>query len=154
MRFRFVEKDKVNFSIFRMCKIPKVSKSGYYAWVSRPSSRRQRDDMMYLAHIRAKHKRNYCAYARKRMTDELRDQGVAIGGRRVGRYRVCTERCITFYNSNRPHFSLDRKTPDQFYFNLQKPISVATLQRLELTDKTATNCSTKPIQLKQRAAHA
>lgn len=32
---------------------------------------------------------------------------------------------ITFYNSKRPHSSLDRKTPDQVYFNLQQPTPVA-----------------------------
>jgi putative transposase len=85
MRFRFIEKEKANFSICRMCKVLKVSESGYYAWASRPSSQRQRDDMVFLAHIRAAYERNYSAYGRKRMTDELRDQGIVISERRVGR---------------------------------------------------------------------
>ena len=68
-----------------MCKVLRVSESGYYAWLSRPASQRQRDDMVYLAHIRAEHARNYRAYGRKRMTDELRNQGIVIGERRVGR---------------------------------------------------------------------
>ncbi len=67
------------------CKVLRVSESGYYAWVSRPASQRQRDDRVYLAHIRAEHARNYRAYGRQRMTDELRDQGSVIGERRVGR---------------------------------------------------------------------
>ena len=41
--------------------------------------------MVYLAHIRAEHARHYRAYGRKRMTDELKDQGIVIGERRVGR---------------------------------------------------------------------
>ena len=85
MRFRFIEQEKANFSICRMCEVLRVSESGYYTWVSRPASQRQRDDMVYLAHIRAEHARNYRAYGRKRMTDELRDQGIVIGERRVGR---------------------------------------------------------------------
>ena len=66
MRFRFVEKEKANFSICRMCKVLRVSESGFYAWASRLASQRQRGDMMFLAHIRAAHERNYCAYGRKR----------------------------------------------------------------------------------------
>ena len=89
MRFHFIAKEKANFSICRMCKVLRVSESGYYAWVSRPAGQRQRqrqrDDRVYLAHIRAEHARNYRAYGRKRMTDELRDQGIVIGERRVGR---------------------------------------------------------------------
>lgn len=77
-----------------MCKVLGVSDSGYYAWVSRPASQRQRDDMVYLAHILAKHERNYCAYGRKRITDELRDRGVLIGERRVGRLMRDNDICI------------------------------------------------------------
>ena len=51
MRFHFIAKEKANFSICRMCKVLRVSESGYYAWVSRPASQRQRDDRVYLAHI-------------------------------------------------------------------------------------------------------
>jgi putative transposase len=36
----------------------------------------------------------------------------------IGRY-------LTFYNTRRPHSSLDRQTPDQAYFNARTPIMVA-----------------------------
>jgi len=36
----------------------------------------------------------------------------------IGRY-------LTFYNARRPHSSLDRKTPDQAYFNALAPMMVA-----------------------------
>jgi len=36
----------------------------------------------------------------------------------IGRY-------LTFYNSRRPHSSLDRRTPDQAYFNTLAPMMVA-----------------------------
>lgn len=38
--------------------------------------------------------------------------------REIGKY-------IDFYNTKRPHSSLDGKTPDQVYFNQLKPIPVA-----------------------------
>ena len=94
MRFRFIEKEKAIFRICRMCKVLGVSESGYYAWVSRPASQRQRDDMVFLAHIRAEHARNYRAYGRKRMADELKDQGIAIGERRVGRLMLDNDICV------------------------------------------------------------
>ncbi|MFA1625896.1 integrase core domain-containing protein [Rhizobium mongolense] len=36
----------------------------------------------------------------------------------IGRY-------LTFYNTRRPHSSLDRQTPDQAYFNALTPMKVA-----------------------------
>lgn len=39
--------------------------------------------------------------------------------------RAALARYLTFYNTRRPHSSLDRKTPDQAYFNASQPISVA-----------------------------
>jgi len=84
MRFRFIHEKKAFYPVRRLCKVMAVSQSGYYAWASRPASQRQRDDMVFLAHIRSTHTRSYRAYGRKRMAEELQGQGVVIGERRVG----------------------------------------------------------------------
>ncbi len=39
--------------------------------------------------------------------------------------RAAIGKYLTFYNSKRPHSSLDRQTPDQSYFNQLQPIPVA-----------------------------
>lgn len=39
--------------------------------------------------------------------------------------RAGIERYINFYDTRRPHSSLDRQTPDQAYFNALQPIPVA-----------------------------
>ncbi|MGR9054559.1 IS3 family transposase (plasmid) [Rhizobium leguminosarum] len=43
----------------------------------------------------------------------------------VSEARVGIGRYLTFYNSRRPHSSLDRQTPDQTYFNALTPMRVA-----------------------------
>ncbi|KQV17318.1 integrase [Rhizobium sp. Root1203] len=43
----------------------------------------------------------------------------------VSEARVGIGRYLTFYNSRRPHSSLDRQTPDQAYFNALAPMMVA-----------------------------
>ena len=45
-------------------------------------------------------------------------QNVPQARKAIGKY-------LTFYNSKRPHSSLDGQTPDQVYFNLPRPIPVA-----------------------------
>ena len=39
--------------------------------------------------------------------------------------RTAIGRYLAFYNTKRPHSSLDRQTPDQAYFNALQPIPVA-----------------------------
>jgi hypothetical protein len=53
MRFALIDTEKAVFSVRTMCRVLDVSQSGYFAWKGRRASQRQRDDMVYLAHIRA-----------------------------------------------------------------------------------------------------
>ena len=46
---------------------------------------RQRDDMVFLAHIREQHRLSLESYGRPQMTEELQDLGLRVGHRRVGR---------------------------------------------------------------------
>ncbi|MEJ2229548.1 MAG: integrase core domain-containing protein, partial [Alphaproteobacteria bacterium] len=43
----------------------------------------------------------------------------------VSEARASLGRYLSFYNSRRPHSSLDRQTPDQAYFNAPQPIPAA-----------------------------
>jgi len=52
-----------------------VGERGYRAWRTRPACRRQRDDMVLLAHIREQHLLSLKTYGRPRMTEELKELG-------------------------------------------------------------------------------
>ncbi len=43
----------------------------------------------------------------------------------VSEARLGIGRYLAFYNGRRPHLSLDRKTPDQVYFNQPQPMQLA-----------------------------
>jgi transposase InsO family protein len=62
-----------------------VSPRGLRAFRSRPASRRQRTDMVVLAHIKEQSRLSLGSYGRPRMTEELKEVGVDVGHRRVGR---------------------------------------------------------------------
>lgn len=85
MRFAFVEEHRKHVPVYRLCHILNVTSRGYRAWYKRPVSQRQRDDMVVLAHIREQHHLSLGSYGRPRMTQELKDVGLAVGHRRVGR---------------------------------------------------------------------
>jgi len=83
--FAFIDRQKAAFPISSMCRVLGVSQSGFFAWRGRPASQRQRDDMVYLAHIRAAFKPSNGTYGSPRMHHDLKDDGLAIGRRRVAR---------------------------------------------------------------------
>ena len=85
MRFRFIEEHRSTFSIQRMCQVMQVSPRGLRAFRSRPASQRQRSDLVTLAHIKEQSRLSLGSYGRPRMTEELKELGLSIGHRRVGR---------------------------------------------------------------------
>ncbi len=85
MRFRFIEDNHASLPTERLCQIMNVSSRGYRAYRSRPISQRQREDMVLLAHIREQHRLSLNSYGRPRMTEELKEIGLEVGHRRVGR---------------------------------------------------------------------
>jgi len=85
MRFAFVEKHRKSIPTERLCRIVDVSPRGYRAWRKRPASQRQREDLVLLAHIREQHRLSLQSYGRPRMTEELKELGLDVGHRRVGR---------------------------------------------------------------------
>ena len=85
MRFALVKEHQRHMPIDRLCRILGVTARGYRAWRRRPMSCRQRDDMVLLAHIREQHHLSLGSYGRPRMTQELKELGLYVGHRRVGR---------------------------------------------------------------------
>jgi putative transposase len=68
-----------------MCHVMDVSPRGLRAFRNRPASRRQRSDLVTLAHIKEQSRLSLGSYGRPRMTEELKEIGLNIGHRRVGR---------------------------------------------------------------------
>lgn len=81
MRFRFIDEAKKEFPASRLCHVMGVSQSGYFSWKDRAASRRQRDDLVMLAHMRAAWSLSNETYGSPRMTRELQD----VGRRRIAR---------------------------------------------------------------------
>ena len=85
MRFAFVEEHRHDLPVSRLCEIMDVSPRGYRAWRSRPASQRQRTDLVLLAHIRDQFRLSLGSYGRPRMTEEMKELGLEVGHRRIGR---------------------------------------------------------------------
>lgn len=85
MRFRFIEVEKATYPVALLCRILQVARSGYYAWRSRPESRRSRSNRKLLVDIQAVHKASRRIYGSPRVHREMHDQGQQVGRHRVAR---------------------------------------------------------------------
>jgi putative transposase len=83
--FRLIDAEKAHFPVSMLCKVLKVSKSGYYAWKARPPSKRSREDAALAEKIGEVHERSRQTYGYPRVHAELRALGVRCGRRRVAR---------------------------------------------------------------------
>ena len=65
----------------------KVTASGYYAWLNRPLSQRQRENERLAVEIRAVHKQTRETYGSERLHQELVKKGVQVSLHRVRKIR-------------------------------------------------------------------
>lgn len=85
MRFAFIAGYYGRLALAQLCKLFELSPRGLRAWRQRPASQHQRDDMVILAHIRKQPRLSLGRYGRAHVTAELREPGLPVGERRVGR---------------------------------------------------------------------
>jgi putative transposase len=81
-----VKANQASHSVQTMCRLLKVSKSGFYAWDQRPLSARARVDSSLTVRIHAIHRRSKGAYGAPMIHAELADDhGIRVGCKRVAR---------------------------------------------------------------------
>ena len=84
MRYAFIEVEKA-FPVTMLCRMLRVSRSGFYGWRSRPTSRRAIGNQRLLAEIRAVWKESRGNYGSPRVHAELRARGWRVSRKRVER---------------------------------------------------------------------
>jgi putative transposase len=81
-----VKANQATHSVRVMCRLLKVSKSGFYAWDRRGMSARERADVELTMHIRAIYRRSRDTYGSPNIHAELADDhGIRVGRKRVAR---------------------------------------------------------------------
>lgn len=80
-----MEAYREEFRIRVMCRVLGVSRSGYYAWRTRPDSTRKKADQELLQQIRVVHGLSRGTYGAPRVHAELKAEGIVCGRHRVAR---------------------------------------------------------------------
>ena len=85
MRFRFIEDRRDDYPVRQMCVILGVSPAGYYAWRTRPESRRAAANRILLSEIVRVHRDSGGHYGSPRVHAALRTQGRGASRGRIER---------------------------------------------------------------------
>jgi putative transposase len=68
-----------------LCRILKISRSGYYAWCERPESGHAQQDRQLRVHVRASFDASRKRYGSPRVWEDLREQAIHVSRKRVVR---------------------------------------------------------------------
>ena len=85
MRYAFIRDHRQQFRVSTMCRVLRVPRSGFYAWLERPLSDRALEDQRLLERIRAFYVLSEGVYGSPRIFKDLREDGEHCGVHRVAR---------------------------------------------------------------------
>jgi putative transposase len=83
--FRFIKEHREEFAVEKMCKVLKVSVSGYYYWLKHPVGSRVIKEEALLVDIDRIYNESKKRYGSPRIASELRELGIQVSRPRVAR---------------------------------------------------------------------
>ena len=108
-RFAFIDREKAFHDVTVLCRLLKVSRSGFYAWLSRPPSARAVADEVLTTQIRTAFDNNRKVYGAPRIHAELAEAGVQVGRKRIARLMRAAE--IVGCHRRKRSFSITQQDP-------------------------------------------
>jgi putative transposase len=85
VKIAFIASKEMAFLVLAMCKALGITRSGFYAWKSRPKSARAQADAQLIVAIAATHEKSRKRYGSPRVHRALRKKGMRVGEKRVAR---------------------------------------------------------------------
>ena len=85
MKFAFIQAENTEIPVAALCRILKVSRSGYYAWLVRPESKHAIKDRMLRVKIRASFDTSRKRYGSPRIWEDLVEDDIRVSRKRVVR---------------------------------------------------------------------
>ena len=85
MKFAFIDEEKAHWPIEMLCAVLSVSRSGYYAWKTRPTAPRVLADALLVEDIKVAYAIGRGGYGSPRVLRQLRKHGKRVGKKRVER---------------------------------------------------------------------
>ena len=85
MKYAFIQTQIKYYPIIRLCDVLEVSTSGYYGWIDRPMSRRDKDSQRLTIKLHRFHQESKQIYGSPNLHKDLLADGEKVGIKRVER---------------------------------------------------------------------
>ena len=83
MKFAFIAAEKAKYGVAMLCRVLRLSPSGFYAWCKRGPSTREQKDIELRVLIRASFEQSRRTYGSPRIHEDLIEEGEKVGRNRV-----------------------------------------------------------------------
>ena len=85
MRFAFIAKHRHIWPVSLLCDVLEISRSGFHAWLNRPTSAREMHDVKLVTAIETSFKASDRTYGARRVWRDVLEEGLACGLHRIER---------------------------------------------------------------------
>lgn len=85
MRYAWIENNRDDYTVSRLCRVLGVSRTGYCQWRVRQPSARTRANEALDTQVAAIHRQSRASYGRPRITEQLHQKGHRVGSEWVRR---------------------------------------------------------------------
>jgi putative transposase len=107
VKYAFIKEHRQEFRLLSMCRVLKVHRSGYYAWLKEPQSPRALENAKLSEQIRYYYDQSMGIYGSPRIYHDLREAGIGCSENRVARLMKASQlRSIRGYK--RPRYRIGR----------------------------------------------
>ena len=84
-KFEFIRHNRKEYKVIRLCEVLEVSTTGFYDWLDRPESNRQRENRRITDKIKQSHQRSREIYGSPKIHEDLIAEGETCSVNRVAR---------------------------------------------------------------------
>jgi putative transposase len=107
VKYAFIKEHRQEFRLLSMCRVLKVHRSGYYAWLKEPQSPRVLENAKLSEQIRYYYDQSMGIYGSPRIYHDLKEAGIGCSENRVARLMKASQlRSIRGYK--RPRYRIGR----------------------------------------------
>lgn len=83
MKYRFINEHRHQYAITTLCRVLRVARAGFYQWLHKPVSDREKENSRLLGLIRDSYAASRGVYGARRVFADLREAGESCGKHRV-----------------------------------------------------------------------